>query len=160
MAVVADRWLDSLTGPSLPGDSCHHPLAYLPQRDRRSGSHGSDITMGVAVSGGGFHQPLTDGDEVSTQSPTLSPSPTPFRRPSCNGHQPHKFRFAACSQEVCFRTEIAAAFMACGRVLPIKRGAGIDHPFLLDLCRHVAAGQWVHLFPEGKVRGAEETGTF
>lgn len=69
-----------------------------------------------------------------------------------------KHRWAVCTQEVCFRNDLFAAFVGCGKVLPIKRGAGVDQPQFLDLCRHVAAGNWVHLFPEGKVNQGDRIG--
>ncbi|KAJ1491518.1 hypothetical protein T484DRAFT_1933304 [Baffinella frigidus] len=38
-----------------------------------------------------------------------------------------------------------------GQALPIWRGGGLDQPLLLDVCRRLAAGSWVHVFPEGRV---------
>lgn len=35
--------------------------------------------------------------------------------------------------------------------MPIQRGGGIDQKQLQDFARRVAAGGWVHVFPEGKV---------
>jgi len=39
--------------------------------------------------------------------------------------------------------------MGAGQVLPIRRGAGIDQKLLLDFARHLAGGDWCHVFPEG-----------
>ncbi|GMH90384.1 hypothetical protein TrST_g2047 [Triparma strigata] len=61
-------------------------------------------------------------------------------------------RWSLCSQEICFKNPFLAAFFGGGKVLPIKRGAGLDQPMLLDFCRRAAqGGQWIHLFPEGKI---------
>ena len=140
--------------------STHPPIAafHPPQCNRRPCPDGGDAALGVVVAGEHLTGPPCTRHKHHTTKRLVYP---PTRIPSANQsthkptkpptHQPRNFRFAACSQEVCFRNDIAAAFMACGQVLPIKRGAGIDHPFFLDLCRHAAAGRWVHLFPEGKV---------
>jgi monolysocardiolipin acyltransferase len=37
------------------------------------------------------------------------------------------------------------------QALPIWRGGGVDQPLLLDVARRVAKGDWVHVFPEGRV---------
>lgn len=60
-------------------------------------------------------------------------------------------RWGVCTQEACFKNDMLAAVIGCGKIMPIKRGAGVDQPRFLELCRHVAAGRWVHLFPEGKL---------
>jgi 1-acyl-sn-glycerol-3-phosphate acyltransferase len=74
-----------------------------------------------------------------------------------NGHGAQ--RWAICTQEVCFSQGIfLSAFCGLGRVLPIKRGAGVDQPMLLDAARTLAAGHWLHIFPEGKVNQGGELG--
>jgi len=57
----------------------------------------------------------------------------------------------ACFKEVCFRRDLLAAFFGAGKVLPVKRGAGVDQPMLLDLGRRLAANRWAHVFPQGRV---------
>lgn len=42
-------------------------------------------------------------------------------------------------------------YTGLGKVLPIKRGAGINQKLLLDFARLVAAGEWCHVFPEGGI---------
>ncbi len=37
------------------------------------------------------------------------------------------------------------------QALPIWRGGGVDQPLLLDVARRVSNGDWVHVFPEGRV---------
>jgi monolysocardiolipin acyltransferase len=37
------------------------------------------------------------------------------------------------------------------QALPIWRGGGVDQPLLLDVARRVSSGDWVHVFPEGRV---------
>lgn len=36
------------------------------------------------------------------------------------------------------------------KVLPIERRAGPDQKLLLNFSRKLAAGEWCHIFPEGK----------
>eukprot|EP00292_Cryptomonas_paramecium_P011372 CAMPEP_0113692332 /NCGR_PEP_ID=MMETSP0038_2-20120614/19020_1 /TAXON_ID=2898 /ORGANISM="Cryptomonas paramecium" /LENGTH=311 /DNA_ID=CAMNT_0000614221 /DNA_START=219 /DNA_END=1151 /DNA_ORIENTATION=+ /assembly_acc=CAM_ASM_000170 len=66
---------------------------------------------------------------------------------------PWRLRWALATQEICFpaTNPKVQAFMGAGKVLPVKRGAGIDHGFWLDAARVVASGQWVHVFPEARV---------
>ena len=41
--------------------------------------------------------------------------------------------------------------MGLGKVLPIKRGAGLTQPLFRDFSRVFAIGEWCHLFPEGGI---------
>lgn len=43
------------------------------------------------------------------------------------------------------------AFFGCGRVLPIRRGAGIHQPIMNAAIELLHQGEWIHIFPEGKV---------
>ncbi|CAM9269692.1 unnamed protein product [Choristocarpus tenellus] len=70
--------------------------------------------------------------------------------------RPSRMRWTICSQEICFETAAIAAFFGCGKVLPIHRGGGLDQKPLLDFARRLAAGDWCHVFPEGKT---VQTGT-
>eukprot|EP00518_Triparma_eleuthera_P020316 CAMPEP_0197553578 /NCGR_PEP_ID=MMETSP1320-20131121/9315_1 /TAXON_ID=91990 /ORGANISM="Bolidomonas sp., Strain RCC2347" /LENGTH=326 /DNA_ID=CAMNT_0043114355 /DNA_START=344 /DNA_END=1320 /DNA_ORIENTATION=- len=65
----------------------------------------------------------------------------------------HRYhRWSLCSQEICFKHPLSAAFFGAGKVMPIKRGDGVDQPLLLQFCQRAAKpGSWVHLFPEGKI---------
>ena len=42
-------------------------------------------------------------------------------------------------------------FMGLMQALPIWRGGGVDQALLLDAARRLAAGCWLHVFPEGRV---------
>ena len=69
--------------------------------------------------------------------------------------QPKYLRWNVCAQEYCFSrkdiTGIFAAYCGVGQVLPIWRGGGVDQKQFLDFARHIAAGQWCHIFPEAGV---------
>ncbi len=64
---------------------------------------------------------------------------------------PKKMRWGICTQDVCFKRPFLHAIVSAGQAMPIHRGGGIDQPLLLDVARHVSAGHWVHVFPEGRV---------
>mmetsp|Transcript_4707 Transcript_4707/g.6185 ORF Transcript_4707/g.6185 Transcript_4707/m.6185 type:complete len:374 (+) Transcript_4707:131-1252(+) len=62
---------------------------------------------------------------------------------------PKLMRWSLCTQDICFKNPMFAAFFGLGKVMPIKRGGGIDQKLLLDFGRRLAAGDWCHTFPEG-----------
>lgn len=66
---------------------------------------------------------------------------------------PLRMRWGICTQEMCFPRHfpLVHALAGCGQALPIWRGGGVDQGLLYDLARQVAAGRWVHIFPEGRV---------
>jgi len=49
-------------------------------------------------------------------------------------------------------------YIGAGQVLPICRGDGINQKLLLDFGRHLACGEWCHVFPEGGVWQWDELG--
>ncbi|RHY18574.1 hypothetical protein DYB32_010360 [Aphanomyces invadans] len=66
--------------------------------------------------------------------------------------RPSLSRWSICSQEYCYaKGPLLSTIFFGTKTLPIKRGAGIDHPFLEDLFKRVQDGDWVHIFPEGKI---------
>ncbi|RHY27636.1 hypothetical protein DYB25_007816 [Aphanomyces astaci] len=66
--------------------------------------------------------------------------------------RPSLSRWSICSQEYCYaKGPLLSTIFFGSKTLPIKRGAGIDHPFLQDLFQRVQDGDWVHIFPEGKI---------
>ena len=46
------------------------------------------------------------------------------------------------------------AFFRSGKTLPIERGGGVDQPVMALAAGRVAAGDWVHVFPEGRIHQA------
>ena len=65
--------------------------------------------------------------------------------------QPDKVRWSLCAEDVCFRNRLAASFFYAGKVLPIRRGAGIHQDTILRSVELLAKGDWVHIYPEGMV---------
>ena len=75
--------------------------------------------------------------------------------------QPKYNRWGICSQEYCFNDAlpgIIKGYLGAGQVLPICRGGGINQKLLLDFGRHLACGEWCHVFPEGGVWQWDELG--
>eukprot|EP00960_Hanusia_phi_P048086 758760-Hanusia_phi.AAC.7 len=66
---------------------------------------------------------------------------------------PARMRWGICTQEICFPKgkPLVHTFIGCGQALPIRRGGGVDQPLLFDVARELAAGRWVHVFPEARV---------
>lgn len=77
------------------------------------------------------------------------------------GIQPKYNRWGICSQEYCFNDALPGlikGYMGAGQVLPICRGGGINQSLLLDFARHLAAGDWCHIFPEGRISQRDQLG--
>jgi monolysocardiolipin acyltransferase len=66
---------------------------------------------------------------------------------------PLRMRWGICTQEICFPRGLPLihSLAGCGQALPIARGGGLDQGLLYDVARQLAAGRWVHIFPEGRV---------
>lgn len=60
-------------------------------------------------------------------------------------------RWGLCSQELCFPSAALAAFFGAGKVLPIRRGETVEQPELQVFGRRFRHGDWLHIFPEGRV---------
>jgi len=106
------------------------------------------------------HDPDTTVLTVSNHCCTLD-DPILFGKmlPDEHSHNFNNQRWSLCSQEVCFKKPALATFFSAGKVLPIKRGAGPDQVQLLNFSRKAAqGGQWLHLFPEGKIYQSGELG--
>jgi len=67
-------------------------------------------------------------------------------------------RWTLCTDEICAKTKLREDFFLCGKALAIKRGGGLDQPVLRTAAELIARGNWVHLFPEGKVSRDGELG--
>ena len=66
--------------------------------------------------------------------------------------RPSNVRWSLCSQEYCYeKGALIGTFFFAGKTLPVRRGAGIDHMFLKTFHDKIQQGDWVHIFPEGKI---------
>jgi len=62
-----------------------------------------------------------------------------------------RMRWTLGAEEVIFTNPLFRAFFRHGKVLPIRRGEGITQPAMEMALDLMAGGQWLHVFPEGKV---------
>mmetsp|Transcript_725 Transcript_725/g.1686 ORF Transcript_725/g.1686 Transcript_725/m.1686 type:complete len:265 (-) Transcript_725:97-891(-) len=62
-----------------------------------------------------------------------------------------KNRWTMCAREMCFTNRILSDYFRSGKVLPVNRGEGLHQPALDTMARKLNEGDWVHVFPEGKL---------
>ncbi|KXZ56767.1 hypothetical protein GPECTOR_1g691 [Gonium pectorale] len=63
--------------------------------------------------------------------------------------QPEALRWTLCATDRCFRYAALAPFFTAAKVLPVRRGGGLAQPGMAAAEARLAAGDWVHIFPEG-----------
>ena len=137
-------------------DECYHKfleVAIAARRDQHQQSSSSDpssIQQKRGLLTVSNHRSLFDDPGIIS---CLLPLP--------NAIQPSYQRWGICSQEYCFNDALPSlikGYIGAGQVLPICRGQGINQRLLLDFGRHLANGEWCHVFPEGGVWQWEELG--
>ncbi|KNC86030.1 hypothetical protein SARC_01830 [Sphaeroforma arctica JP610] len=73
---------------------------------------------------------------------------------------PYKMRWGLCAQEICFEQgAFLATYFGAGKSLPIVRGNGVMAPNFKKACDKVRFGEWVHIFPEGRVHQSGKLGS-
>jgi 1-acyl-sn-glycerol-3-phosphate acyltransferase len=64
----------------------------------------------------------------------------------------NRHRWGICSRELGFeKGSLVSSFLGAGRALPVVRGAGIYQLSMERLRQLLTKGEWIHIFPEGKV---------
>ena len=66
-------------------------------------------------------------------------------------HLHNKTRWSICAREMCYKNYLLGQFFRSGKTLPIERGKGLYQPVMGVVARAVARGEWVHVFPEGRI---------
>lgn len=67
-----------------------------------------------------------------------------------------KMRWAMAAHEVCFTNTLHAYFFMLGKAVPVIRGIGVFQE-AVDFClERLAEGDWVHVFPEGRINQSKD----
>jgi monolysocardiolipin acyltransferase len=62
-------------------------------------------------------------------------------------------RWTLCANDICHQNKLLSDFFRAGKTLPIVRGGGAEQPILRLMAERLREhGDWLHVFPEGRVR--------
>uniref|UniRef100_A0A7S3D506 Tafazzin family protein n=1 Tax=Palpitomonas bilix TaxID=652834 RepID=A0A7S3D506_9EUKA len=98
-----------------------------------------------------YHRPdnrglVTVSNHTSAVDDPFTPSvflPTPWLLDS------DLVRWTLCATDRCFKNQAMSFFFKTVKVLPVQRGAGLDHHYMQTAVDMVSRGHWMHIFPEG-----------
>jgi monolysocardiolipin acyltransferase len=64
-----------------------------------------------------------------------------------------RVRWTLCAHDICHSNRLLSQFFLAGKTLPIVRGGGQTQPILSLVAERLRThGDWLHVFPEGRVR--------
>ncbi|KAI0565019.1 Phospholipid/glycerol acyltransferase [Gracilaria domingensis] len=64
---------------------------------------------------------------------------------------PNVMRWGLCSLDICFQNALIGRTLRLGKALPIERRGGVSQRFLTTAGEKLVGGDWVHVYPEGRV---------
>ncbi len=64
--------------------------------------------------------------------------------------KPEHARWTLCATDRCYKSPLTGPLLSYGKTIPVQRGEGIRQPFMDHAVQLLSAGEWLHLFPEGK----------
>ena len=62
-----------------------------------------------------------------------------------------KLRWSLGAEELLFTNPLLHTFFSTGQVIPVRRGAGLNQPAMSQAINLLNKGEWIHVFPEGRV---------
>jgi monolysocardiolipin acyltransferase len=66
-------------------------------------------------------------------------------------YRPGLMRWGLCSTDICYQNPLFARFVMMGKALPITRSAGVGQAFVTSAAEKLVRGDWLHIYPEGRV---------